>query len=454
MKRHILPRLTPLTLLSILVVFAGTASADGPGKPCSLPSPEALFSWTTAEKLAGFSHSAELYATEPFRAGRHANRFVRARLPAFTYQYAGTSSTIDEYFARSKSAGLLVLKDDAIVYERYAPGITDETLWQSMSVGKSVVSTLVGVALKEGRIHSLEDPVERYLPELRGTAYEGVTLQNMLRMASGVAWNEDYLDPASDFNAIYRCVARRVPDCVLPIMKSLPRATDPATGLPAVQGEVWNYSTGEAYLMGLLVQSATGMSLSGYLEEKVWKPYGMEDDGRWILESQGGKSFGGIGFNATLRDYGRFGQFVMKNGVLPDGRQILPHHWVRDATTFTAASALAGYADNGQYGYFWWFNPAYDDGINNPSPLATNASAPLQNTTASKVALMTGTSADFTFAALGIFGQMIAINQLEHLVVVQWATWDRPDPVDLTVDPRDPYNEEAVMINALTDALH
>jgi CubicO group peptidase (beta-lactamase class C family) len=452
--RYARPRPSPVAALAALAALTALASACGHRDSTSLPDPQALFSWTTEEKLAGFSHSADLYATEPFQAGGDAKAFESAPLPAFTYQYAGASNTIDDYFVNAKAAALLVIKDDAIVYQRYAEGLDATTLWQSMSVGKSVVSTLVGVALQEGEIQSLQDPVEDYIPELRGTAYEGVRLQNMLRMASGVAWNEDYLDATSDFNAIYACVATGTPDCVLPIMESLPRATDPSTGLPAVQGAVWNYSTGEAYLMGLVLQNATGMSIGQYLEKKIWKPYGMERDGKWILDSEGGQSFGGIGFNATLRDYGRLGQLVMNEGVLPDGRQILPYGWVREATTWTAASAAVDYADNGQYGYFWWFNPAYDDGINSPSPLLTSTAAPAQDTTASVVAPMTGTTADWTFAALGIFGQMIAVNQRERLVVVQWGVWDRPDPIDLTVDPRDPYNEEAVMINALTDALH
>jgi CubicO group peptidase (beta-lactamase class C family) len=276
----------------------------------------------------------------------------------------------------------------------------------------------------------------------------------MLRMASGVQWNEDYLDPISDFNFIYNCIAKQIPNCVLPHMQTLPRAIDPVTNLPAVQGDLWDYSTGEAYLVGLVLQRATGASIGKYLEETVWKPYGMEHDGRWLLDSRGGASFGGIGFNATLRDYGRFAQFVLNNGVLPNGTHALPAGWVRDATTWTAASALEGYADNGQYGYFWWFNPAYDDAINHAAPLATRTRAPLQRTTAANVAPMTRSTADWTFTGLGIFGQGMAINQRENLIVIQWGTWDRPDPVDLAVDPQDPYNMEAVFINALTDALH
>jgi CubicO group peptidase (beta-lactamase class C family) len=292
----------------------------------------------------------------------------------------------------------------------------------------------------------------------------------MLYMQSGVAWNEDYLNPSSDRNQITNCYVNRVPNCIVPYMASLPRAIDPNTGQPAVQGAVWNYSTGEGYLVGLAVQRATGESLAEFVEETVWKPYGMEHDGLWLRESNDGPDFGAAGFNATLRDYARFGKFVRDNGFVRNGPfgftaeprgedrgggyDALPAHWVRDAITWTASSAAPGYADNGQYGYFWWFNPAYDDGINMPLPLATKTSAPLQNSTASTVIPITGTTADWTFMALGIYGQMIAINQLENLVIVQWATWDLPDPTDVTVTPSDPYNEEAALANALCDALH
>ena len=449
-------------LALVLAGCGGAAVTDGgtsgaSAAACSagaLPDPADLFTWTTAEKIVGFSHTAGLFATEPFRAGERADRLKRGALPAFTYEYGGRRNTIDDYFAHTKAAALLILKGDTIVAERYAPGITEDTLWESKSVGKSVVSTLIGVALKQGKIRALDDTVERYLPELVGTAYEGVTLRDMLRMASGVQWNEDYLDPSSDFNAVYGCIVRQAPSCVLPIMRSLPRALDPATGAPAVPGAIWNYSTGEAHLLGLVLQRATGRSLAQYLEDAVWRPCGMERDGLWIRESQRGPDFGGIGFNATLRDYGRFGQFVMNDGALPHGGHALPHGWVREATTWTAPSSLPGYADNGQYGYLWWFSPAYDDGINLASPLSTRTPAPPQNTTATVVAPMTGTTADWTFAAIGIFGQMIAINQREHVVFVQWATWDRPDPLDLAVDPSDPYNEQSVFINAVIDALH
>jgi CubicO group peptidase (beta-lactamase class C family) len=205
------------------------------------------------------------------------------------------------------------------------------------------------------------------------------------------------------------------------------------------------------------------------MQSKIWQPFGMEANGNWWLESVGGVSFGGGGFNANLRDYGRFGLFVLNNGKLANGTSVLPDNWGRDSITWTAISAAPGYGDNGTYGNMWWFNPAYDDGVHNASPLFVNVGAPLQDTTVPTGAVAVqsrgpvqgqpGSVSDWTFMAIGVYGQMIAINQRENLVVVHWGVWDKPDPhcCDAT-DPayiaNNPYNEEAVFVNALTQALH
>ena len=152
-------------------------------------------------------------------------------------------------------------------------------------------------------------------------------------------------------------------------MKALSRAVD-GSNVPVAPGTVFHYSTGDAFLSGLVVQRATGMTLEQYLEQKIWQPFGMESDGNWW--SVNGMSFGGSGFSATLRDYVRFGLFVSQNGVLSDGTKVLPDNWINDAITWSSASASAGYADNGQYGYMWWFNPAYDNGLY-PDPITLDS---------------------------------------------------------------------------------
>lgn len=420
------------------------------------PDPTKLFQWSTQEKITGFSHNSSIYATETFHAPLISSLVTKMTMPSVTYQYGGGTRTIDDYMVREKVSGLLVMKNGKIALERYANGMNENTLWESFSIAKSIVSTLIGAAVKDGKMN-LDTAIDVYIPELAPSAYHGVTLRNILRMASGVQWKEsEYEDPTSDSNYILAyCLGNKIPNCTLNRMISLPRAVDPLTGQPVPQGTVWHYNTGEAFLAGLALQRATGKTIGQYLESKLWKPLKTEDDGVWIRESTNGVSFGGIGFNATLRDYGRFAQFIMNGGYFSNNTTPLPANWVRDATTWFAPSAIPGFADNGQYGYMWWFYPAYDDGINNPSPLMTNTGpVALQNTTATTSVQLTNRTSDWTFSGYGIYGQMMAINQLEQVVVMQWSTWDLADPVDLTVSPDDPYNEEGVFVNAVINALH
>ncbi|WP_233888714.1 serine hydrolase domain-containing protein [Paraburkholderia flagellata] len=479
--RRFLPQ-SALLVMSLSLFACGGGSDGSSPASIKLPALSNLFNWTQAEKVVGFSHSAEILSTEPFKSSGNPGNLpdaasaVAALAANTVYQYGKnpdgtlrTNNTVDDYMNHNKISGLLVIKNGAVALERYAMGMDRNTLWDSKSAGKSVVSVLMGAALKDGSIKSLDDTVEKYVPELAGSAYQGVTLRNLLHMSSGVAWNENYLDSRSDIVAVINCVAHKTAGCILNHMKTLARAKDANTGAPTAQGTVWNYSTGEAFVSGLVVQRATGMSLSKYIQSKIWQPFGMEADGNWWLESDGGVSFGGGGFNATLRDYGRLGLFVLNNGKLANGTSVLPDNWVTDSTTWISQSAVPGYADNGSYGNMWWFNPAYDDGVHNASPLFTNIGAPLQNTTVPTGAVpvqsrgpvqdQPGASSDWTFMAIGVFGQMIAINQRENLVVVEWGVWDKPDPhccdsTDPTYIANNPYNEEAIFVNALTEALH
>lgn len=479
--------ITTLFVASVSAIGALSAHASAEGVTPSalqqqLPDPAQLFSWTTEQKVAGFSHSANLYGTEAFRRGTNVlalpagSSVLKARAQAVTYQYGSSAdgtlkrdNTVEDYMAHSKVTGLLVIKDGAIVLEKYAMGVNASTVWDSKSVGKSVTSTLMGVAIKDGYIKSLDDSVDTYIPELNGSAYAGVSLRNMLRMTTGVSWDENYLDPKSDIVAQLGCQRDKAntADCMLTLMQGLKRSMDPATGKPVAAGDIFNYSTGEAYLSGLVVQRATGKSLAKYLEEKIWQPFGMEADGNYWTSN--GVSFGGGGFNATLRDYGRFGLYVLNEGRLSNGSATLPDHWVRDATTWTLASAEPSVSDNGQYGYMWWFSPANDDGVHTVSPLFVDVGAPLQNTTNPAGAVpiqgraavqgQPGSVSDWTFAAIGVFGQMIAINPKENLVVVQWSVWDKPDPTccDATESSyvaSNPYGEESTFLNAMISALH
>lgn len=292
--------------------------------------------------------------------------------------------SLDEYMRVNRVSGLLVLKHGRIALERYALGATVQTHWMSMSLAKSITSTLIGVALHEGRIASLDEPVTKYVPSLRGSTYDGVTIRQVLMMASGVKWNETYTDPASDRRRLLEAQIAQTPGAALALMATLPRAAAP--------GSVFNYSTGETLIAGEVVRGAVGTSLAAYLSDKIWKPAGMESDATWWLDSPDGHEIAGSGISATLRDYARFGQFFLSGGVI-GGQWILPEGWLTDASSPKVLSS--GLTE--QYGYMWW-------------PVEAAA----------------GTINANAFAAQGIFGQAIYINPREQVVIVQLAAQTKP----------------------------
>jgi CubicO group peptidase (beta-lactamase class C family) len=254
----------------------------------------------------------------------------------------------------------------------------------------------------EGKIRSLDEPVTDYEPELKSTAWDGVTLRQLIQHTSGVSWNEDYKNPESDFSKLTQCEARPgTYDCVRTLVTQVKRAHEP--------GEVWSYNSGGAWLLGDVLERATGMPLAAYLQRTIWKPYGMASDGVWHAYAPREHDVGAHGFNATLDDYGRFGEFVLDGGRLPDGTQTLPHGWFDEASNWTRAkgSVSAGHPD-GLYGYQWW-NNAVPVSAKNVSP------APAE-------------SLRHSLWALGIFGQVLMVNRAERLVIVQWSAWPEAEP--------------------------
>ena len=296
---------------------------------------------------------------------------------------------------KTLARAVLVLKDGKIVEEAYAPGVTEASRWFSFSVGKSIVSTLIGVALKEGAIGSLEDLVTKYLPQLKGSAYEDVTLHNILQMSSGVAWEEGYRDGTSSFAKMYNAIVAQQPGGVLKVMASLPRLKTPGTS--------FFYNTGETHVLVEVLTAAIGRPAADYLTEKIWQPFGMEADAHWTLESPGGQEIGGGSLSITLRDYGRLGLFLLGGGVA-GGKQLLPDGWLERAGYPGAEDAQVqpGQLDASSpmgYGYKWWTFP-FDGG-----PWPAHAGA---------------------FTGQGIFGQFLYLNPKERVVAVVWSTW--PDP--------------------------
>lgn len=305
------------------------------------------------------------YTGHVVKAGAHVRPLPRG--PALPLPRAA----IDRFMTVAHVAALIVVQDGRARLERYASGRGRASRWTSFSVAKSVTSTLVGAAIRDGFIRSIDDPVTRYLPALAGGGYDGVTVAQLLSMRSGVRWNEDYADPASD---VVRLYAYRPPpgaDRTVAYMRALPRA--------AVPGTRWSYNTGETDLTGALVAAATHRSLAAYLSETVWRRAGMEHDARWLTDAQG-REAGGSGLSMTMRDAARFGMLALEGG-----RGAVPSGWFAAATRPVSVIDSAGDG----YGYLWWTYPGG------------------------------------RFAARGIFGQSILADRNTRTVIAIAADWPR-----------------------------
>lgn len=309
--------------------------------------------------------------------------FAARSIDALRFSDGDSSYDLPRYLELNKVSGLLVLHDGRIALERYRLGNGPGTRWMSMSIAKSISSTLVGAALQDGLIRSLDDSVTRYVPALAGSAYEGVTLRDVLMMSSGVQWNERYTDPTSDRRRLLEAQISQVPGSALAVMRALPRAAAPGT--------VNNYSTGETQVLAEVLRSAVGRPLAEYLSERIWRPAGMEAEALWWLDSPDGTEIGGSGISATLRDYARFGQFVLEEGVV-NGTSILPPGWMKEA------SAPTRLRDGRMldYGYMWW----------TPSRLDAQR--------------------DAAYTAQGIHGQYIYVNPAARVVIVVWSAQPQP----------------------------
>jgi len=268
----------------------------------------------------------------------------------------------------TNAAGVMVLQNGQKRFESYRLGFGPEQRWTSFSVAKSFTSTLLGAAIRDGFIGSLQDPVTKYIPELTDSAYDDVTVEQLATMTSGVAWNEDYTDPDSDVAKMASFVLEYGEDAMVAQMKDLPREAPP--------GEKWVYKTGETNLIGLVVENAVGLPLAAYAKQKIVNPAGFEADMFWMSDPRGG-SIGGCCLSIRLADYARMGEFALEGGegVVPDG-------WFGDAGDSKVDFERPGFG----YGYQWW---VYDGG----------------------------------YGAQGIFGQSITIIPEKDLVVAVVSNW-------------------------------
>lgn len=353
-------------LAILLVLLAVGWVLIGPDWRALLSNPpfgkDVLF-WTQAQRDAGFrmlDRVPVVVESRPIATGQ-------AVYPLEKGLTLELGLDLDAYLARQRTASLVIVHDGKLRVERYGLDFSPSGRWTSFSVAKSLTSTLVGAAIQDGHIKSLDEPLGNYITELVGSEYEKVTIAQILTMTSGVAWNEDYEDPQSDVARFGNASS------LLSYMAGLPRSH------PA--GERWNYSTGETNLIGVLVSKATSKTLNTYLSETIWGPFGMEQDATWLLGPDG-HEISGCCIQATTRDFARFGLFMLGGGVV-NGESILPEGWIAAATQKQAEINFAGEG----YGYQWW---AWDDG---------------------------------SYQADGIFGQGIFIDPSRNLVIASNSSW-------------------------------
>lgn len=378
--------------------YAAPAYGEAQGFPP--PAPRSFRTQRTA--IGYYSHFDLVWPTETVRkAGKPSHLERAAKEISVIYPYNGKIRTIDSYLERNPVTGLLIARDDTILYEHYRYGRTDSDRFMSQSMAKTITSLLVGIALSEGAIHSIDDTAQTYVPGLRGSAYGGTTIRDLLHMSSGV----DYIEASTQTNDTAK-LGRAIlfgptPVGSVPALRQFEKRRAPP-------GTRFSYSSAETQTLGLVVSHAVHMSLAGYASSRLWQKLGMQADASWAREPTGA-NLAYCCFNATLRDWARLGLMLAHDGAW-NGQQIVPRQWLLDATTVPAAApylapgratALLG------YGYQVWLLPG----------------------------------SRRMFALSGMDGQRIIVDPTSKLVLVQTAAW---------MDDRDPSMKE---VYALWNAL-
>lgn len=308
-----------------------------------------------------------------------------------------TAVPFEEVLEKSGTTAFIVLKNDQILYEKYFDDYTKATDHPSFSVSKSFISALIGIAIEEGHIKSLDDPIRNYLPEL-DTSFDPVTLSHIINMQSGIKFSEGYFNPFGEVAKFYYGTDLKKYVRKLKVNKT--------------PGETWKYKSGNTQLLGLALESATQRSLQDYFQEKIWQPLGMEYDASWSVDSeknQTTKAF--CCLNARARDYAKFARLYLNNGNW-NGTQIVHKDWVSKTTSFTDET------NRYLYSHHWWRNVSKDDFI-----------ATEKDTTKSQLKAVQAPYTDYQ--ARGILGQFMYVNPEKDIVIirlgdkfggVKWAT--------------------------------
>jgi CubicO group peptidase (beta-lactamase class C family) len=358
-----------VVLVAAVCIFWASADKDMRGVILHIPTDRNVLFWSIPQRDATFRALDRI----PFIAKTRVISAGSDVYPLPEGKPFDVGIDIDAYMKDQRAAGLLIIQDGKIRLEKYGLDFSANGRWTSFSVAKSITSTLVGAAIKDGYIKSINDKVSDYIPDLKGSIYDDVTIKQLLTMTSGAKWNEDYADPKSDVALFDKQKLEPGVDVTVSYMRKLKRE--------APAGTKWVYKTGETNLVGVLVSSATKKKLSDYLSEKIWQPFGMEQNASWILGTTG-HEISGCCVQASTRDFARFGLFILGGGKA-GGKAVLPDGWIAQATKKHAVT----YDAEVGYGYQWW---VLNDG---------------------------------GFMARGIFGQGIFIDPKRKLIIASNSNW-------------------------------
>jgi CubicO group peptidase (beta-lactamase class C family) len=306
--------------------------------------------FTGQPQFENFSRLKDILPVSRMAASANPHEFVQGApvpLPA-TYSFEGEQRATGEFLADTDTAAVLVLKDGQVRLELYRLTGGREVQWISWSVAKSFVSALVGIAVAEGHIRSIAEPISDYVQMAPWSAYEGVSIKDVLQMSSGARWNEDYADVTSDVHRLGAAMAGLMPlDAFV------------ATMVPEARpGTLCRYNSGDTQALGSLLVRATGRSLTDYMREKLVEPLGFESDAFWLVDGTG-MEMAFAGLNMTARDFAKLGELYRHHGRW-NGQQIVPEAWVKASVRADAAYLEAGrpiLADHPLdlgYGYQWW----------------------------------------------------------------------------------------------------
>lgn len=320
-----------------------------------------------------FQHTPEIQPTKKISKGTETFEFVKEdnAILADGFRFEDTFYSSEKFMNDTKTSAMLVIKDDVIKYEKYFFGGNEDTLFSSNSMGKSFVSALMGIAVSEGYVESVEDPIGKYIPEFAGTEMENIPIRACLQMASGINFNED--TDMSGFSM--RTLMGK------PAMKVISKY-----GMQEEPYTYRRYLSINTEILGQVIKNATGRSLAEYMEEKLWKKIGTAHDAYWTLSNGTELAMGGL--SVSLRDYARFVRLYLNEGSY-EGKQILEKQWIQDSMDISADYSKPGANHDAYnaigYGYQWWI-PEGDKG---------------------------------EFMAIGVYGQWIYVNPANRVIIVK-----------------------------------